>query len=363
MVKPIHLSRTNLGLSMPRSYKIALATIIYCLLVREVRGADFLYVSMSDQTVVRYDVSLAIGSAIQDSKEIFVSSSRAQGIGFDSLGSLYVANRNSLDTTQVHATISKFDSNGNFLGHLSQDFLDLPSGLAVDSENYVHAASQQYGWIPRYKPDGTLDSVLTAPSRVYGIAIDSNNNLYASAPDSGAVIKFNSQGDLINSTGNPFGGYDFPDFGLHAIINPFFLAVDSLDNVYATSQVNTNVDLRQTVKKFDSNGNYLLTFDTNYLSNGVGGLTVDRNGSVFVASGRNIVKFDSHGNYVLSWSTGNLDPYYLALPVPEPTTYMLCSLCIICLVGMEYYQRKRLERFRLSQVHYAVRLTNDFSAK
>lgn len=353
-VESLRSSRTEPeDFHMFRTRIITFVALLACLCGR-LEAADFLYVSMSNQTIVRYNLGLSSGSAIEASMEFFTSSSRAMGIGFDSFGNLYVANRNSWDTTQVHATISKYDPDGNSLGPLANNFLDYPNGLAIDKDNYVYAASQQYGWIPVYKPDGTFDRLLDGPTTLYGIAVDSNKNLYATNPNAGAVIKFDSQGNLINTPGTPFGGYDFGNSGRYAIINPFFIAVDSDDNVYATSQVDRTIDARQTVKKFSSDGSYLLTFDTDYLTNGVGGLVVDRQGNLFVASGRNIVKFNSSGNFVLSWSTGNLDPYYLAVPVPEPSTYILCTLCVFCFVGIERYQRNRRAQVKLSLVNHEI---------
>ena len=72
--------------------------------------AEVLYVSMSDDTIVAYDISLGTAADIESSKTVFASTNldNPYGLAFDSAGHLYAANF-------AANSISKFDSTGGFV--------------------------------------------------------------------------------------------------------------------------------------------------------------------------------------------------------------------------------------------------------
>ncbi|MFM7590851.1 MAG: hypothetical protein ACKO85_03580, partial [Isosphaeraceae bacterium] len=73
-----------------------------------IHGADMLYVSLQNNSIVTYDVSKLTASSVQNSIRIFANTNLnlPQGFAFDNQGNLYVAN--------LGNTIAKFNPAGVF---------------------------------------------------------------------------------------------------------------------------------------------------------------------------------------------------------------------------------------------------------
>jgi DNA-binding beta-propeller fold protein YncE len=200
--------------------------------------AEVLYVSMSDDTIVAYDISLGTAADIESSKTVFASTNldNPYGLAFDSAGHLYAANF-------AANSISKFDSAGGFVSAITSN-LDGPLGLAFDAAGNLHAANGSGDTIATFNPAGGLVSAivlfLDGPT---GLAFDSAGNLWAANGESTTISIFNPAGGLISaiSTDGPGG-----------------LAFDSAGNLYAANGSITS----RTISKFDASGSFLFSWST-----------------------------------------------------------------------------------------------------
>lgn len=273
-------------------------------------AAEMIYVSMTDNTIVRYDASSGISSTIEASKTTFINAHLAgtYGLAFSRTGFLYASNFNT-------NTISVFDPSGVYFGSISSN-MNGPMGLAVDSENVLYVANHVNSTIVQLKSSGfTISSNLRYPR---GLAIDSSGNLYTSNWVDHTISKFNSSGIFQMTIGNPAN-----------LNSPWGLATDQSDNLYASNGG------MNTISKFDSAGNYLSvgSISTN-LSNPMG-LAIDRSGNLYSANNGNntISTYDPSGKFMFSWSTGAVSPLAIAI-IPEPRSYVLAAISggfIVCL--------------------------------
>ena len=73
-------------------------------------AVDLLFVTLSDNTIVKYDTTGNVGATIQATQAFFATSNlnNPQGLVFDISGNLYAANNG-------NNTISKYNSSGIFL--------------------------------------------------------------------------------------------------------------------------------------------------------------------------------------------------------------------------------------------------------
>jgi DNA-binding beta-propeller fold protein YncE len=113
-------------------------------------AVDLLFVTLSDNTIVKYDTTGNVGAAIQATQATFVSSSlnNPQGLAFDSSGNLYASNSGD-------NTISKFDSAGLFKSSISSN-LSSPQGLAFDSSGNLYAVNAGNDSISKFNSDGNF---------------------------------------------------------------------------------------------------------------------------------------------------------------------------------------------------------------
>ncbi|MBI1321601.1 PEP-CTERM sorting domain-containing protein [bacterium] len=281
-------------------------------------AADFMYVSLDNSTIVRYDVSLATGTDIQNSANVFVPSGRGLnfpiGLAFDKAGNLYAANSNG-------DTITRYDTSGNQIG---TDFvptgqgLNSPRGLAFDTVGNLYVSNGFGNTITRYDTSGNrigTDFVPTGQglSSPAGLAFDAAGNLYASNIGNNTITRYDSSGNRI--------GTDFVATG-EGLNGPYGIAFDTSGNLYAANH------LGNTITRYDSSGNRI---GTDFVPTGQGlvnpvGLAFDKSGNLYAANLNNntISKYNSAGVFQFSWSTP-VSPRFLAF-VPEPSTYVLGGL-------------------------------------
>lgn len=120
------------------------------------------------------------------------------------------------------------------------------------------------------------------------VAYDSEGNIYV-AKYYDTVEKYDSDGDFVLS----WGGYGFSNGKFDYT---FAIAIDSNDNIYVSDYLNDRV------QKFDTDGNWLDTI--NISGSRAYGLDVDSSDNLYVLNGNgSIQKFDSSGNQIGStWS-------------------------------------------------------------
>ena len=173
--------------------------------------------------------------------------------------------------------------------------LNVPQGLAVDSNGNVIVADTGDNRVVLFNPGGTNATVIssfnsgdsfsspqdvaTTPSGFY---VTDNNN--------GRVVQFDSSGNFVRT------------FGSGDVSYPVGVAVDPSGNVYVADSGNGRID------KFDSTGNFLTSFTTSTGTNPFQptGVAVDPStGNIYVSDPPNyrVVEFNSAGSYVLSFGT------------------------------------------------------------
>jgi len=96
-------------------------------------GLEWLYVSMNDDTIRRYDISQTSAALVAASEQTFVGTGQGlrgpNGLAFDSSGNLYAANAGINTITRYENTGARIGT--NFVN--SGNGLSSPQGLAFDS--------------------------------------------------------------------------------------------------------------------------------------------------------------------------------------------------------------------------------------
>ncbi|MEW6555879.1 MAG: 6-bladed beta-propeller [Elusimicrobiota bacterium] len=189
---------------------------------------------------------------------------------------------------------------------------DSPSGIAIDSFNNIYVVERYNHRIQKFDSNGNFilkfgsygnsDGQLKYPS---GIAIDSSGNVYVADSGNYRIQKFDSNGNFIFQ----FGSYGWGGNGLFNQISS--IAVDSSGSIYV---IDAEYTYQYRIKKFDSNGNFILKWGSNGSGDGQfsypKGIVCDSSNNVYIADSGNkrIQKFDSNGNFILKWgSYGNGD--------------------------------------------------------
>ena len=283
-------------------------------------AVDLLFVTLSDNTIVKYDTTGNVGATIQATQAFFATSNlnNPQGLVFDSSGNLYAANYGG-------NTISKFNSSGAYVSNINT-FLNGPIGLAFDSSGNLYAANNSDSRINKYNSSGTYDSVINLNlNSPQGLAFASGN-LYAANYGDSTISKFNSSGGYVSNLGVP------------DVNSPTGLAFDISGNLYAANYGDN------TISKFNSSGGFLSQIMNNL--NNPKGLAFDISGNLYAANNGNntISKYNSSGIFLTSWSTG-VAPAFIAfqpVSVPEPSTYALAAIATGVMAAVARRRKARM---------------------
>jgi len=307
-------------------------------------GLEWLYVSMNDDTIRRYDISQTSAALVAASMQTFVGNgqglSTPYGLAFDSSGNLYAANVG-------NSTITRYSPTGAYSGSpfvgSSGTGLFLPFDLTFDSSGNLYVGNidaNSDSTILRYDSSGNYignapfvtGSSLSVPD---GLAFDASGKLYVSNAGNNTITRYDSAGNYIDNA--PFVGST--GTGLNS---PKGLAFDSSGKLYVANSDNN------TITRYDSSGTYI--GGTPFVPAGQGveqpiGLAFDSSGNLYVANmatsgGGYISKINSAGTVLFSWSTP-ADPSYLAL-VPEPSTYILGAIGTLTMAWLARRRKARV---------------------
>jgi len=189
----------------------------------------------------------------------------------------------------TNGRVVKFDSNGNFVANIGSGMLNGPSGIGVDSSGNIYVACIYSKKIFKFDSSGNFvtswgswgSGQLGYADRVF---VDSNNNVWVTEVYGARVLEFDSNGNFLMQFGSA-------GTGIGQLNDAMGIAVDSSGNVY----VGDNNGSNGRVQKFNSSGNYLLTFDTLF-ENPVG-IVFDLSGNVWVVGNAywKVFKFNTSG--------------------------------------------------------------------
>lgn len=269
--------------------------------------AELLYVSLSDSTIVTYDVSLPDQAAVLNSRTVFANStglSAPEEMVFDAAGNLYTANRNGNSITRITpAGVKSTFASG------TASLINKPIGLAIDRTGNLYVANENGGTITKLTPEGTASTFGTGLSLPYGLAADAAGSIYVSNRGNSTIVRFTSLG--VSST-----------FASTNLNDPRGLAFNAAGDLFAANVAS------QTIGRFTPAG-VGSTFPTLSGSPGPNDVAFDSLGNIYVAGNgnRTVQKYDSAGVFQFSWSVGGPRAQFLAVePVPEPSTWVLAVL-------------------------------------
>lgn len=307
------------------------ATVIFGLVSATIPAgtvqAALIYVSLSDSSIVTYDISLGNATAVQGSRAVFASGSplnAPEEMVFDAAGNLYTTNRNGNTITKITAngTKSTFASGAGSL-------LNKPIGLTIDPSGNLYVANENGPSITKITPGGVATTFANVGT--YGLASDASGNIYA-APGN-TIVKITPQG--ASST-----------FATTYLATPRGMAFDTAGNLFVANFGD------HTIGRFTPAGSGS-TYLTANGSPGPNDVAFDALGNLYIAGNgaRNVQKYNSQGVFQFSWSLGGPRSQHLLIQgtdgssaVPEPGQVAACG---VVLAGIGLYWLARRKRVSL----------------
>ncbi|MDP3789793.1 MAG: hypothetical protein Q8R48_05260, partial [Candidatus Omnitrophota bacterium] len=164
-----------------------------------------------------------------------------QGIAIDAEDNVYVADTN-------NRRIQVFDSVGGHLRDINTG--GEPRSIAVDEYGDIYLIFKGSSAVNKIGPNGSRIIEIITNGEPNKIAVDANGNIYITdtSLQNRYVWKFNQKDSLLTHFGKDGEDGNFPP------IFPDAIAVDREGNIYAT------YPNKHTIKKFDSNGNFIREF-------------------------------------------------------------------------------------------------------
>lgn len=248
----------------------------------------------------------------------------------DQNNNIYITGFSSIDTFKLDILTLKINSDGITDWHniIRNDYDDVPSGLAIDSEGNCYLAGglgdiflDEASVTLRYNTDGAQAWIDTQGNSLECIAIDQDNNIYSVFDGSQIyIVKYDPEGNILLEFTND------TSYSGHKLDTRLFAIVDS--NLYISGTYHeTGNDSKAFFKKISNQGNVLVDVKFNSASDDIDTrfMQVDALGNVYLLGwigfydGMFLVKFDNSGNVV--WDKIILDvsglPYDLTLDADQ----------------------------------------------
>lgn len=258
----------------------------------------------SHPVVTTYAGNGVLGFANGDAKS--ASFSNPMGVAVDSSGNVYVADsRNNLirkiTPDGAVSTFAGSGKQGSADGKGTAASFFFPTALATDIKGNVYVADTHNSLIRKITPDGTVSTFAGKPTRLIndirdtagmdhpsGIAVDKNGNVFVSDLNKDFIKKVTPAGKVTIIAGNGDRGKKDGKEGAASFYLPVGLAVDGNDNLYVCDSYNNMIrkitpdgmvtTIAGRSKKGSKDGK-----DTTASFWHPNSLTVDKNGSVYVA--------------------------------------------------------------------------------
>lgn len=287
--------------------------------------AALIYVSLSDSTIVTYDISLGNATAVQNTRTVFATGSplsSPEEMVFDAAGNLYTTNRNGNTITKItpEGVKSTFASG-------SASLLNKPIGLTIDAFGNLYVANENGPSITKITPGGVATTFANVGT--YGLASDSAGNIYA-APGGVSLMKITPEG--VQST-----------FATSNLSTPRGMSFGPGGNLFVANFGSNSIG------KFTPGG-----AGSTYLTGTTSGpndVGFDALGNLYVAGNGNprvMEKYDPSGVFQFSWSLGGPRAQHLVIQggyvdptaVPEPGQLAACGVFLLA-GGMYFFVRRR----------------------
>ncbi|NQT78983.1 MAG: SBBP repeat-containing protein [Candidatus Aminicenantes bacterium] len=211
----------------------------------------------------------------------------------------------------VEESITVTVINHEEFGYVSKWSSNHPTDIEIDKNGNLYVAGG--GQIKKYTPDGTLIFTIENNSSDYYlshnmyVAIDDSGNIYVSNHDRNTVVKFDSDGNYVTKWGTfGTGNYEF--------YNPNGIAADSEGNVYICDWNNNRIT------KYDSDGTYLTEWGEPGGSDGQFsnpfGIAIDNSDIVYVTDYHNcrVQVFSADGTFIRKWGQRGYEDHQLRYP-------------------------------------------------
>jgi len=246
------------------------------------------------------------------------------GIALDSSDNVYVADTGNHRILKFNRLGRYIDEIGNFGSAVGQFYK--PEGVTIDSRGSIYVADSANHRIQKFRPDGDVDTGFGTEGAVGSIgsgdaqflyptamAVDSQDNLYVTDYQNDRVQKFDSDGNFVLSFGT-FGHCISAEGCQNGDLRfPDGIAIDAEDNLYVS-------DTNHRVQKFDSQGIWLGLFGERGTANGQfeypKGLAVDSSGTLYVAdeSNHRIQKLGPAFAWQATWGRNGNNEQQLSSP-------------------------------------------------
>lgn len=172
--------------------------------------------------------------------------------------------------------------------------------LSTDQENNIYLSDDYNKWVQKFDSKGVFREIYHNGNSPRGSAFLKNGNAVITTTQTSSYVKiFDKNKNIVKQ----WGSYGTSDTQFQNIEQ---IAVDDEDNIYLIDGTGNSV------KKYDSNGNFLLKFTatirTAQQTDGPYPMGITfMNGKIFVSSARNglIRIYDKNGNFVSMWDTGS----------------------------------------------------------
>ncbi|MGB2843636.1 MAG: Ig-like domain-containing protein, partial [Candidatus Aminicenantaceae bacterium] len=196
-------------------------------------------------------------------------------------------------------------------GYVSKWSSDNPTDVEIDKDGNIYVAGGHN--FKKYTSDGTLIFTVENNSSDYyldwwmGVAVDYSGNIYVTNVNKNTVVKFDSNGNYVTKWGT-FGT------GKYEFYNPYGIAADSEGNVYICDWTNNRIS------KYDSDGTYLTEWGEPGGSDGQFsnpfGIAIDNSDIVYVTDYHNcrVQVFSSDGTFIRKWGQWGYEDHQLRYP-------------------------------------------------
>jgi DNA-binding beta-propeller fold protein YncE len=206
-----------------------------------------------------------------------------------------------------YKTLTRYAKDGSMQLEISNPDFNWLRGLTVDSQGRMYVLDPVKEKIHVYNANGNLLDVWFGFGGAESMDVDSDDNVYVAL---GGTATGTPQVAVFDPSGTELFRFGSFGTGPGQFRRPHDVAVAPDGPIYVADESN------QTVQKFDSLGNHLLTIGIGQSGSLPGefkspvSVSVDSNGNLYVSDRRNnrIQKFDSAGNFLLEWGDYGTGP-------------------------------------------------------